>query len=52
MKSVTRVRSVAGRYEQNFNPHTREECDQFIIASADAYKNFNPHTREECDIQR
>ena len=33
----------------NFNPHTREGCDQDVFPSARGSYHFNPHTREGCD---
>ena len=36
-------------YPSDFNPHTREECDQQVTGRLCICTYFNPHTREECD---
>ena len=50
MKSVTEAEQAEEATHQNFNPHTREECDaQANKCTWRKTWDFNPHTREECD---
>ena len=41
LKSILRVK--------NFNPRTREGCDEIFTCSVRRSRNFNPRTREGCD---
>ena len=52
VKGVTRGVPLRRRPRSNFNPHTREGCDERSRSGGGIRGDFNPHTREGCDVER
>ena len=42
--------ALSGADCRDFNPRTREGCDQELIQRSSRCSNFNPRTREGCDL--
>ena len=48
-KGATIEMVLNGDLEANFNPRTREGCDQVCLNVISLLQDFNPRTREGCD---
>ena len=47
MKGATRVGFKCTKRKGDFNPRTREGCDDYLHGQ---HQDFNPRTREGCDL--
>ena len=49
VRSATLLNPAENNLQIDFNPRTREECDNKRIGQSKNQVYFNPRTREECD---